>query len=210
MELRRICQTTLAHPVRPEFSVSTLFVPAKFPEDVKVDGILEALELDSLSGGSISESELKRVIASILSHNLETFDMNEIEFRSYVNKTEISMDFLNKCIHDKHIVIEEYDFVRRESMISLLNSCLGAALSLYSVPQPRQIYDWTGRHKTDDSPKIELLALAVPHGMVICGSIGGMCRALPVGLYQRIHATFLGKNFETRTVRRFSSRPLDN
>ncbi len=180
MEPRRILQTTLVHPMRPEFSVTALFVGAAFSKNTDVDGVNAALGIEPVSGGSISEAELKRVLASILTDNFAVFDMAERAFTIYVNEADIDMDFLDLAVHRDYIVVDRGS-PRSETLAALSKSAFGATLGLFSVPDRVQFHDVTG------SPKIELLTLVMPYGILACGSQRGIGRALSFGLYERLH-----------------------
>ncbi len=55
MELRRLIQTTIVHPLRPEFSVATLFVPLRLPEDIVLDDLSRSLGIEPISEGTFTE-----------------------------------------------------------------------------------------------------------------------------------------------------------
>ncbi len=180
MEPRRILQTTLVHPLRPEFSVSALFVGAVFSKDTDVDGIDAALGIAAISSGSISEAELKRVLVCIFSENFAVFDMDERAFGAFVGETDIDMEFLERAIHRDFIVIERA-VPQSARLAGLLNDALGATLGVFPVPERARFHDVTG------SPNIGLLTIVVPYGVPACGSQRGLGRALNFGLYGRLH-----------------------
>ncbi len=155
MEPRRILQTTLVHPLRPEFSVSALFVGAVFSKDTDVDGIDAALGIEPISGGTISEAELKRVLVCIFSENFAVFNMDERAFGAFVGETDIDMEFLERAIHRDFIVIERA-VPQSASLAGLLNDALGATLGFFPVPERARFHDLTG------SANIELLTIVVP------------------------------------------------
>ena len=165
MEPRRILQTTLVHPLRPEFSVSALFAGAVFSKDTDVDGIDAALGIAPISSGTISEAELKRILVCIFSENFAVFDMGE---------------FLERAIHRDFIVVER-GALQSASLAGLLNDALGATLGFFPVPERARLHDVAG------APNIELLTIVVPYGVLACGSQRGLGRALNFGLYERLH-----------------------
>ncbi len=164
LEPRRILQTTLVHPLRPEFSVSALFVGAVFSKNTDVDGIDAALGIEPISGGTISETELKRILVCIFSENFAVFDM----------------EFLERAIHRGFVVVER-GAPQSASLAGLLNDALGATLGFFPIPERARLHDLTG------SPNIELLTIVVPYGVLACGSQRGLGRALNFGLYERLH-----------------------
>lgn len=180
LEPRRILQTTLVHPLRPEFSVSALFIGAVFSKDTDVAGIDAALGIEPISGGTISEAELKQVLACILSGNFAVFDMGERAFRAFVGETGIDMEFLERATHRDFIVVER-GALQSASLARLLNDALGGTLGLFPVPERDRSQDVTG------APNIELLTIVVPYGVLACGSRRGLDRALNFGLYERLH-----------------------
>ncbi len=182
LEPRRILQTTLVHPLRPEFSVSALFVGAVFSKNTDVDGIDAALGIEPISGGTISEAELKRVLVCIFSENFAVFDMDERAFGAFVGETDIDMEFLERAIHRDFIAIER-GAPQSASLAGLLNDALGATLGFFPVPERARFHDFTG------SPNIELLTIVVPYGVLACGSQRGLGRALNFGLYERLHSS---------------------
>ncbi len=180
MEPRRLLQTTLVHPLRPEFSVSALFAGAAFSKDTDVDGINAALGIEPISGGTISEAELKRVLVCIFSENFAVFDMDERAFRAFVGETGVDMEFLERATHQDFIVVER-GAPQWASLAGLVNDALGATLGFFPVPERSRFHDVTG------SPNIELLTIVVPYGVLACGSQRGLGRALNFGLYERLH-----------------------
>ncbi len=180
LEPRRILQTTLVHPLRPEFSVSALFVGAAFSKDTDVDGINAALGIEPISGGTISETELKRILVCIFSENFAVFDMDERAFGAFVGETDIDMEFLERATQRDFIVVERGE-PQSANLAGLLNDALGATLGFFPVPVRARIHDFTG------SPNIELLTIVVPYGVLACGSQRGLGRALNFGLYGRLH-----------------------
>ncbi len=200
MKLQRILQTTLVHPLRAEFSATALFVPSDFSENVDIAALLRALGMESLSGGSISESELKRIIACTLRNTLEVFDMDDKEFTLFVNTSDIHTEFLENMIYNKSILVERFR-PEAESCIALLNNSYAAALGLYSAPGPKQIGG------TSDSRKFPFLVLVMPYGILICGNTRGIYGALHLGLYEGIYTSFLGESFEPTPSRIAALQP---
>jgi hypothetical protein len=168
------------------FSASALFVPSDFSENVDTPALLRALCMESLSGGSISESELKRAIVCTLRNTFKVFDMEDKEFTLFVNTSDILMDFLENMIYKKSILVEKFR-PEAESCIALLNNSYAAALVVYTAPGPEQIGG------PNDSRKFPLLVFVMPYGILICGSKPGVCGALHFGLYEGIHTSFLGE-----------------
>lgn len=193
MEPRRIFQTTLVHQLKPEFSLSALFVAAALPPDTNIEGLTAALGMDILSGGSISEAELKRVLTCILSGNFDVFDMNDRAFRTFVNQVDIGHDYLDRVIHKDYVVIEKGS-PASETLFGLLNDSFGAALGLFTLSERARVHDLTGFHK------IELLSLIMPYGFLLCGSMRGISRALHFGLYDRIYQTLMHRRFAPSAV----------
>ncbi len=108
MEARRIFQTTLVHPMRPEFSVAALFLGARIPAAGGAGGteeICRALAIEPLSDGEISVEELRRVLACLLTDNMEVFDMNARVFRVFVNESGIDESFLEHALSEARLVI---------------------------------------------------------------------------------------------------------
>ncbi len=180
LEPRRLLQTTLVHPLRPEFSVSALFVGAVFSKDTDIDGIDAALGIAPISSGTISEAELKRILVCIFSENFAVFDMGERAFGAFVGETDIDMEFLDQVIHRDFIVVER-GALQSASLAGLLNDAVGATLGFFPVPERARHHDISG------SPNIELLTIVVPYGVLACGSQRGLGRALNFGLYERLH-----------------------
>ena len=106
MEVRRIFQTTLVHPIKPEFSVAALFLGAEFPAGTGVEAVSRTLGIEPLSSGEISEDELRRVLACVLTGSLEVLDMNPRAFRFFVNETGINESFLDHALATAHLVVE--------------------------------------------------------------------------------------------------------
>ncbi len=106
MEARRIFQTTLVHPIRPEFSVAALFLGAEFPAGTGVEAVSRTLGIEPLSSGEISEDDLRPVLACILTGSLEVFDMNPRAFRVFVNESGIDEDFLDHTLAAARLVVE--------------------------------------------------------------------------------------------------------
>jgi hypothetical protein len=184
MELRRLVQTTLVHPLRPEYSVATLFVPADLPEGIALDALSRSLGIEPISGGAISEAELSRVLVCLLSGSFEVFDMAEQAFRHYVNKSDITTEFLDEVQNKAHVLFEREHAVR-DSLSAVLGRSFGASLGTYSVPARAALHDTSG------APHVELLSLIGSSGVLICGSVLGLDRALHFGLYERIYQGLL-------------------
>ncbi len=193
VEIRLIFQTTLVHPLRPEFSVSGLFACAKFSEHTKIDTVLEALAIEPMSGGSISEPELKRIVAYILSDSHDVFEMNDRALGSFVNRSDIGTEFLDRSLNEKHLIVDG-ERPEREALFTLVNNSFGAALGVYSVPEEVQFRDTSG------PPKIALLNLNLPHGVLIFGAKRGVDRALRFGLYEKICAWLTHQGAKARTA----------
>ena len=193
MEPQRILQATLVHPLRPEFSVSGLFVRAQFFGHTKIDTVLAALDIEPISGGSISEPELKRVVAYILSDSHDVFDMNDTALGSFVNRSEIGTEFLDRSLYEKHLIVDG-ERPQREALFTLVNNSFGATLGVYSVPEEVRFRDTSG------PPKITLLSLSLPHGVLIFGAMRGVDRALRFGLYEKICAWLTHRGAKARTA----------
>ncbi len=182
MEVRRIFQTTLVHPIRPEFSVAALFLGAKFPAGTGVEVVSRTLGIEPLSSGDISEDELRRVLACILTGSLEVFDMNPRAFRVFVNESGIDEGFLDHALAAAHLVVERGQVgLAAQTLGGLLGESLGAAFGLYALSDHDRLHDVSGRHQ------IELLVLLLPDGLLVCGSQRGLDRALHFGLQERIN-----------------------
>ena len=180
MKLRRLIQTMVVHPLRPEFSVATLFVPLRLPEDIVLDALSRSLGIEPISGGAISEAELKRVLACLLWGSFEVFDMDEPEFRRFVNESGITVEFLDEVQHKAHVLFER-EYAIRDSLSAVLERSFGASLGTYSVPALAAVHDTSG------APQIDLLSLIGSSGLLICSGVLGLDRALHFGLYERIH-----------------------
>lgn len=194
MESRQIFQTTLIHPLRPEYSVAALFVCANFSEHSDIDTVLEAFGIESISGGSISEPELKRIMAYILSDAADIFDMNDAAFRTFANGSDISIEFLDKALYENSFIIEE-ERPERRGLNSLLLNSFGASVGQYAVPEHARLHDTSGQ------PKITLLNVNLPYGVMLCGSSRGIDRALHYGLHAKICAWLTSpKNQKNKTA----------
>ncbi len=180
MELGRLVQTTIMHPLRPEFSVATLFVPLRLPEDIVLDDLSRSLGIEPISGGKISEAELKRVLVCLLSGSFEVFDMGEQAFRHYVNVHDITTEFLDEVQNKEHVLFERENAIR-DSLSAVLERSFGASLGQYSVPGHAAVHD------TSCAPHLDLLCLIGSSGVLLVGSVLGLDRALHFGLYERIH-----------------------
>ena len=180
MKLRRLIQTTVVHPLRPEFSVATLFVPLRLPEDIVLDDLSRSLGIEPISGDAISEAELKRVLACLLWGSLEVFDMDEPEFRRFVNESNITVEFLDEVQNKAHVLFER-EYAIRDSLSVVLDRSFGASLGTYSMPARAALHDTSG------APHVELLSLIGSSGVLICSSVLGLDRALHFGLYERIY-----------------------
>ena len=186
MEVRRIFQTTLVHPIRPEFSVAALFLGAEFPAGTGVEAVSRTLGIEPLSSGDISGDELRRVLACILTGSLEVFDMNPRAFRVFVNQSGISEAFLDHVLAAARLVVERSQEgaqvgLATQTLSGLHSEGLGAALGLYALSDHDRLHDVSGRHQ------IELLVLLLPDGLLVCGSQRGLDRALHFGLQGRIN-----------------------
>lgn len=184
MELRRLVQTTIVHPMRPEFSVASLFVPARLPEDIVLDDLSRSLGIEPISGGKISAAELERVLVCLLSGSFEVFDMGERAFRHFVNERDITTEFLAEVQNKAHVLVER-EYAIRDSLSAVLERSFGASLGTYSVPARAALHDTSG------APQVELLSLIGSSGVLICGSVLGLDRALHFGLYERIYQGLL-------------------
>ncbi len=180
MKLRRLIQTTVVHPLRPEFSVATLFVPLRLPEDIVLDDLSRSLGIEPISGDAISDAELKRVLACLLWGSLDVFDMDEPEFRRFVNESNITVEFLDEVQHKAHVLFER-EYAMGDSLSTVLGRSFGASLGQYAVPERAAAHDTSGaRH-------IEMLSLIGSSGVLICSSVLGLDRALHFGLYERVY-----------------------
>ncbi|MEE8188168.1 MAG: hypothetical protein V3T80_03065 [Kiloniellales bacterium] len=193
MTLRRIFQTTLLHPLRPNYSVAVLFVCANFSEHANIDAALAAFGIEPISGGSISEAELKRIVAYLLSDNSDVFEMTDSAFRQFVNRTDISTEFLDRVLNEKELIIEE-EQTEQKSLTALLNNSFGAALGQYAIPDRSVFHDSSGL------PKITLLNVNLPYGILLCGSVRGLDRALHFGLYEKIYTWLMSQKVKPRTA----------
>ena len=180
MELRRLVQTTIVHPLRPEFSVATLFVPLRLPEDTDIDALTRSLGIEPISSGAISQAELKRVLACLLWGSFEVFDMSEPEFRRFVNESNITTLFLDEVQNKAHVLFER-EYAIRDSLSAVLGRSFGARFGQYSVPGHAALHDTSG------APHVDLMSLIGSSGLLICGSVLGLDRALHFGLYERVY-----------------------
>ncbi len=144
------------------------------------------LGIEPLSSGEISEDELRRVLACILTGSLEVFDMNPRAFRVFVNESGIGEGFLDHALAAAHLVVERGQRggqvgLAAQTLGGLLGEGLGAALGLYALSDHDRLHDVSGRHQ------IELLVLLLPDGLLVCGSQRGLDRALHFGLQERIN-----------------------
>ena len=186
MTPRRIFQTTLLHPLRPDYSVAALFACADFSEHADIGAVLAAFGIEPISGGSISEAELKRVVAYLLSDSDDVFEMTDSAFRQFVNRTDIATEFLDRVINEKGLIVEE-ERTEQRSLAALLNNSFGAALGQYAIPDPSLFHDTSGL------TKITLLNVNLPYGILLCGSARGLGRALHFGLYGKIHTWLMSQ-----------------
>jgi len=193
MEARRIFQTTLVHPLRPEFSVAAVFAGADFAAGADVDGICRSLDIEPLSGGEISADELRRVLACLLTGNFEAFDMTPRAFLNYTNESGIDERFLDHTIGTGRVVVESGPAgelsgaglaggggLQARPLGGLLADSLGAELGLFALSEHDRRHDLSGRHH------IELLVLLLREGLLICGGQRGLDRALHFGLQERL------------------------
>ncbi len=196
MEARRIFQTTLVHPMRPEFSVAALFLGVRL--SAGSEEICRSLAIEPLSDGEISHGELRRVLACLLTDNMEVFDMNPRVFRVFVNESGIDESFLEHALSEARLVIAREEGggasgslgggpaeLAAQTLDGLLASSIDAGFGLYRLSERDRLHDVTGRHA------IELLFMILPAGLLLVGSQRGLDRALHFGLYERLHATFI-------------------
>ncbi len=204
MEARRIFQTTLVHPLRPEFSVAALFLNAELPAAsgtaagaaAGAEALCLALGIEPLSGGEISHDELRRVLVCLLTGNLEVFDMNPRAFHAHINASGIDDGFLEHALAAARLVVTRGGFqgaaqtqatqtLAAQTLDGLLADSLAAVFGLYQMPERDRLHDISGRHQ------IELLFLILPEGLLLAGSQRGLDRALHFGLYERLHQAFI-------------------
>jgi len=197
MEARRIFQTTLVHPIRPEFSVAALFLDAAIPAGAGADtgaraeALCQSLGIEPLSGGEISHDELRRVLVCVLTGSLEVFDMNPRAFHVHVNESGIDAAFLEHALTDARLVVTRgriqggQGSLAAQTLDGLHADSLAAVFGLYRLPERDRLHDISGRHA------IELLFLILPEGLLLAGSQRGLDRALHFGLYERLHQAFI-------------------
>lgn len=191
MEVRRIFQTTLVHPLRSEYSVAALFAGAEIAPGSGMDGLCRGLGIEPLSGGEISSDELRRVVVYLLTGNFETFDMNPRAFLSYINESGIDDRFLAHVLGHARLVTESGargenpqlggGGLQAQTLGSMLAGSQGAEIGLYGLSEHDRLHDLSGRHQ------IELLVLLLRDGLLICGSQHGLARALHFGLQDRLN-----------------------
>ena len=192
MEARRIFQTTLVHPLRPEFSVAALFLGAAFPAGPGADtgtgaeALCRSLGIEPLSGGEISSDELRRVVACLLTGSLEVFDMTPRAFLTYLNQSGIDEAFLEHALTAARLVVARgaqgaTQTLAAQTLEGLLADSLAAVFGLYRLSERDRLHDVSGQHA------IELLFLILPEGLLLAGSQRGLDRALHFGLYERLH-----------------------
>lgn len=195
MEAQRIFQTTLVHPLRPEFSVAAIFAAAQVPAGAGMDGLCRGLGIEPLSGGDISPDELRRIVVYLFTGNFETFDMTPRAFLNYINESGIDDRFLAHVIGSARLVIENGagredplpggasggGGLQAQTLGGLLASSLGAELGLFGLSERDRLHDLSGRHH------IELLVLLLRDGLLITGSQRGLARALHFGLQERLN-----------------------
>ncbi len=185
MDTPRTFQTTLVHPLRAELSVSMLFARADFPPHTNAETVARAMGLEAISGGDISADELKRILACILLHRFDVFDMDARAFTAYVNESTLEVEYLERAMSGNVIVVERQAPVST-ALVSLLHASLGAALALYPVPAHERARD------PGAPAKIELFDLVMPYGVLLCGSVRGLARALQYGLFDSLHGLLAG------------------
>ena len=204
MDARRIFQTTLVHSIRPEYSLATLFLGAEIPDQARAEAICRSLSIEPISSGEISSDELRRVLACLLSDNLEVFDMNPRAFRNYVNESGIEMSFLEHAQTAAGLVVARgkargsgrgsgsgsgrgggQPGLAAQTLDGLLADSFAAGFGFYHLSESDRFQDAGGRHS------IELLFLFLSEGMLLVGSQRGLDRALYFGLYERLHETFV-------------------
>ena len=195
MEARRIFQTTLLHPLRPEFSVAAVFTAARAPAGGGMDGLCQSLGIEPLSGGEISPDELRRIVVYLLTGNFEAFDMNPRAFLAYINESGIDDGFLAHVLTTARLVTDSGagrtdpltggalggGGLQAQTLGSMLAGALGAELGLFALTEHDRLHDLSGRHH------IELLVLLLPSGLLVCGSQHGLARALHFGLQERLN-----------------------
>jgi hypothetical protein len=189
MEARQIFETILVHPLKPEYSLAALFLGTEVPAGTGVELVSRSLGIEPLSGGEISEDELRRVLACILTDSLEVFDMNPRSFRAFVNESGIDDRFLEHVLTAARLVVErgtgQGSALAVRTLGGLLSNSLGAALGLYALSDHDRLHDVSGRHQ------IELLVLLLRDGVLVCGSRHGLDRALHFGLQDRLYEAFI-------------------
>jgi hypothetical protein len=192
MEARRIFQTTLVHPLRPEFSVAALYLDAAIPEGTAAELVCRSLGIDPLSGGEISAEELRRVLACLLTDNLEVFDMTPRAFLAYVNESGIDQGFLAHALSEARLVIARGSgpgggpaALAAQTLDGLLADALAAGFGFYALSERDRLHDASGRHQ------IEILFLILRGGLLLAGSQRGLDRALHFGLHERLHKAFI-------------------
>ncbi len=191
MDARRIYQTTLLHPLRPEFSVAALFLGARFADASGAEALCRSLAIEPLSGGEISAQELRRVLACLLTDSLEVFDMTPPAFLNYVNASGIDQSFMEHALSEAHLVIARGGAtdgpatLASQTLDGLLADSLAAGFGFYTLSERDRLHEISGRHQ------IELLFLILREGLVLVGSQRGLDRALHLGLYERLHQTFI-------------------
>ena len=207
MEAQRIFQTTLVHPLRPEFSIAAIFAGAQVPAMGGMDALCQSLGIEPLSGGDISPDELRRIVVYLFTGNFETFDMHPRAFLNYINESGIDDRFLAHVIGSARLVTESgagrEDPLARgalggapggapggalgggglqaQTLGGLLAASLGAELGLFGLSERDRLHDLSGRHH------IELLVLLLRDGLLITGSQRGLARALHFGLQERLN-----------------------
>ena len=213
MEARRIFQTTLVHPIRPEFSVAALFLDAAIPAaagadtEARAEALCRSLGIEPLSGGEISRDELRRVLVCVLTGSLEVFDMNPRAFHVHVNESGIDAGFLEHVLAAARLVVTRggtqggrqgseaaptlaaqtlaAPTLAAQTLDGLHADSLAAVFGLYRLSERDRLHDLGGRHA------IELLFLILPEGLLLAGSQHGLDRALHFGLYERLHQAFI-------------------
>lgn len=181
MRLQRIVHTTLAHPMRPEFSFSALAVDVRLPLDPDIDRILEALKIEPISGGSISEFELKQVVAFLLCDDPEIFEFAPKVLLRYVNDIGVQSAFLDEVILEPHIAPASEDAEAR-ALLDLVRQARAAEVGVFTVPETA----------TSAAAAVGVLILVVSGGLIACGASRGILGALDHGLFDGVSAMLMG------------------
>lgn len=175
MEIVRFIQSTLRHPLQPAFSFSVLSVTADLRANGDVDSVMRSLSLEPLSEGTISEQELRQMIACLLEGDMKVFEFSPAELARYVNEIGIHAEFVDEIMGKPHVLVDR-DHPAAFDLWSVLAASQGAALGLFQVPE-------TGIALGRDIP---LLVVYLASGLIICGSTYGLNKALDYGLYDSL------------------------